>query len=642
MSGKFKLTKSGLRTLFCAVLAGALVAGIAVSSTAAPSTANAPQTDIRISSSSTHTLAVSGGALYGWGTNQKGQLPSVSVSLQAAPVKLAEGVADAAASANRSLVVFQDGRLLVYGEEPGSTVKNGVVVASDAVQVDASDSFAAYVSKTGALYTWGRNTTGQLGNGTDLSSDTPVRIFDSGAKKVSVGDMFALALMQDGTVYGWGANSEQQLGGSSTEMVLRPVKVASGVADIAAGGSHSCLLFNNGILSTCGSNLCGQTGVGEPVTYHGLRQILTGVASVSAGSRHTFAISNDGKVSAWGSSVSGQLGLGGTERVSVPRPTSFDFISVFCDGDSTFAVTSENKIASFGDNTNYVLGKADGSDSLRPMVILDSEMNWVFEEENPVAGPASLEDYLNQVEGKDRDVPDENGETGAQEGAEEGSEGDHNHVIDNPGAGESETVETRAKAFISGDGSGNFYPDKNVTRAQFLRMIVYSLYEDFDPEKDYGPSQFSDVADRAWYRNFVAFAEQVGLVHGDEEGHFRPNDPISRGDASVLVSLALQLDTDSAIPSKFPDVNTTRYYAKHIDALTALGILSGDEEGFFNPTKFITRSQAVTVISRALGFQPDADTKAALLEQFSESPFEDVRPGVWYYAYLLRGVGAVE
>ena len=219
---------------------------------------------------------------------------------------------------------------------------------------------------------------------------------------------------------------------------------------------------------------------------------------------------------------------------------------------------------------------------------------------------------------------------------------DHEHAAEGPISGESETIETKVKAFISGDGSGNFYPDNNVTRAQFLRMIVYSLYEDFDPEKDYGPSQFSDVADGAWYRNFVAFAEQADLVHGDEEGHFRPNDPISRGDASVLVSLALQLDTDSAIPSKFPDVNTSRYYAKHIDALTALGILSGDEEGFFNPTKFITRSQAVTVISRALGFQPDADTKAALLEQFSESPFEDVRPGVWYYAYLLRGVGAVE
>ena len=606
------------RALFCMGLTAALAAGIALNGSAAG--VRSIQYDISVWSSSTHTVSLSDGDLYAWGINEKGQFPNSSLDYSAEPVQLVSGVSDAAVSENRTLVVSAGGELRSYGVEPATGKPSpieGTVIATDAVQVDAGKSFAAYVSKTGALYTWGQNDEFQLGSGTDTVSAVPVKILDSGVKKVSLGDTFGLALMTDGTVYGWGDNSYCQLGlmenNVPAESAAEPVKIAEGVKDISAGAYHSCLLKQNGSLWTCGDNNFSQTGTGEMVSTP-LTQIMTGIRSVSAGSYHNFAVSNDGAVYAWGFGISGQLGNGSLNRLETPTETSLKYVQVFACNDNTFGITSDGYVYSFGDNNNYRLAKSNGSDSILPVRILDQNMTWVYTDDEPEENPG---DDVQQT------TPPTVSDT---------------EPSDLP---ETDEPAVTAMPFVSGYSDGTFRPDQNVTRAEFLRMAVAALCEDFDATKSYGTCSFSDVPLGKWYEKYIAYAELKGFITGYSDGTFHPDGSISRQEVSVILAKILSLDTTNAPSAEFTDV-TASWSVAAINALANEGVLNGDGNGKFRPTAPLARREAVVAISRATGFQPDADTKEQLAKQFQTSPFTDVSTGKSYYVYLLRAVGSVE
>ena len=92
--------------------------------------------------------------------------------------------------------------------------------------------------------TWGHNSNGQLGNGTNgatTNSNTPVQVSNlSGVNDIAGGNFHSLALKTDGTVRAWGTSSSGQLGNGSTNDSNTPVQAnISAVTDIAAGGYHS-------------------------------------------------------------------------------------------------------------------------------------------------------------------------------------------------------------------------------------------------------------------------------------------------------------------------------------------------------------------------------------------------------------------
>ncbi len=610
-----------LKGLFCLGLTAVLAAGIALNSAAAD--AEPVQYDVKVVSTATHTASLSKGDLYLWGNNSQDQFPDSDVRYSPEPLKLMSGVADVAVSVNRTLVVSQNGELRSFGIEPSSGTsapEGGLLLAKDADQVASSNTFAAYVSKDGALYAWGNNDFYQLGR-TGSSSDTPVCVFESGVQKVSVGDYFAMALMDDGTVYGWGLNSSLETGymedDSPVEYLKTPTKITDNAVDISTGCSHSCILKKNGTLYTCGDNTYGQTGAGGEYLFTPLTSVLSGIRSVSAGSYHNFAVSNDGVVYAWGYGQSGQLGDGTVERSNTPRTTTFDYVQTFACNDNTFGVTEDGSIYSFGNNISYQLGKTNSSDSLSPLRVLDKNMNWVYED--------SLK---NEGQG---------GESG---NGTAGTDPDTNETPSEP-----EIVST---PFVSGRGDGTFCPDDKVTKAEFLRMLVSALCKDFDSSKNYGTPSFSDVPLDAWYGKYVAYAEQYAkqgkkLVNGRGDGTFGPTDPITRAEASLLTAAFLELDTSVAPDAGFTDLSGHRWAEDAINALVADKTLSGDGTQNFHPGRNMTRAEAVTLISRALQFRPTEAEKAEIMESFSDNrPFEDVYASKYYFVYLIRAVGYVE
>jgi alpha-tubulin suppressor-like RCC1 family protein len=102
------------------------------------------------------------------------------------------------------------------------------------------------LTSTGAVLAWGRNVSGQLGNGTTTDSNTPVAVSapaTSGITAIAAGDGHSLAVTSTGAVLAWGFNADGELGNGTTTDSNTPVAVSapatSGITAIAGGGQHS-------------------------------------------------------------------------------------------------------------------------------------------------------------------------------------------------------------------------------------------------------------------------------------------------------------------------------------------------------------------------------------------------------------------
>src|SRR5215213_9130007 len=184
---------------------------------------------------------------------------------------------------------------------------------------------------------WGDNFFGQLGNGVplpypdDSRSTMPLEVSNlDGAelKAIAGGANHSLALKNDGTVWAWGLNQDGELGDGTNTDSSTPVEVKdpndpsgylSEVETIAAGSSHSLALKDDGTVWAWGNNESGQLGDGTNANSSTPIKVanLTGVEAISGGGApsYSLALKDDGTVWAWGDNrarqgtrIGGQLG----------------------------------------------------------------------------------------------------------------------------------------------------------------------------------------------------------------------------------------------------------------------------------------------------------------------------------------------
>ncbi len=152
------------------------------------------------------------------------------------------------------------------------------------------------------------------------------------------------------------------------------------------------------------------------------------------------------------------------------------------------------------------------------------------------------------------------------------------------------------KGILNGYADGSFLPDQPVSRAELVKMICLAI-----DLKGTGGS-FSDVKTNDWYYPYISALAANGIVTGSD-GNFRPNDPIKREDAAlILYRVAEKLNLSlSAGESSLTDFDTVSGYAKDaVSALSGAGVISGFEDGSFNPAGQLTRAQAATILVRTL------------------------------------------
>ena len=248
---------------------------------------------------------------------------------------------------------------------------NGIVDARAAVQAAStwgratpsiSGGFRATVAlrSDGTVVSWGTGTSGALGNGMTTDVAVPVAIPSlAGIVTLSTGvDAFhRLAVRADGVVFAWGRNTDGQLGDGTQTDRLSPIAVPglTAVTQAAAGAYHSMALKRDGTVWTWGSNLAYQLGdltIGQrssPAPIPDLSNVvaiaaseltsfaltadgmvwqsnfqgflsLTQVTAIAAGDRHLLALKSDGTVWCYGSKLAGVCGDGTNANVGQYTP----------------------------------------------------------------------------------------------------------------------------------------------------------------------------------------------------------------------------------------------------------------------------------------------------------------------------------
>jgi len=129
------------------------------------------------------------------------------------------------------------------------------------VQVAAGSSHSAAIGSDGTLWTWGGNSSGELGNGTSANALFPMPVGNNFAQ-VAMGNEHTVAIKTDGTLWAWGSNTYGQLG-MNTNNTRIPNKIGSGFSQVAAGLTHTVAIKNDATLWSWGSNFSGESGNGS-------------------------------------------------------------------------------------------------------------------------------------------------------------------------------------------------------------------------------------------------------------------------------------------------------------------------------------------------------------------------------------------
>lgn len=147
------------------------------------------------------------------------------------------------------------------------------------------------------------------------------------------------------------------------------------------------------------------------------------------------------------------------------------------------------------------------------------------------------------------------------------------------------------KGIINGKSETEFCPDDFVTREEFTKMIIGVMGIPTDGKENV----FSDVDDNAWYAPFVKTAYEKNIIKGIGDGKFGTGSNITRQDMAVIAANVSGL---KGKPEKsFIDESEISDYALDaVNALAAAGMINGDENYAFNPNNNSTRAEAAKIV----------------------------------------------
>ena len=160
-------------------------------------------------------------------------------------------------------------------------------------------------------------------------------------------------------------------------------------------------------------------------------------------------------------------------------------------------------------------------------------------------------------------------------------------------------TELTEKKIVSGDGTGNFGPANNVTREQFLKMLILAA----DVETEEAENTFDDVSDDAWYKEFVLMAKGLGIVNGISDTKFGIGTNITRQDMAVMIGRIIEeldITVEVTETEAFADEDKASEYAKEaLMLMKSIGLIEGYNNEY-RPLDTLTRAESAKVISELL------------------------------------------
>jgi alpha-tubulin suppressor-like RCC1 family protein len=325
-----------------------------------------------------HSLYVcNDGTVNSWGLNSNGQLGDGTNNSKkiAEPIPGLSGVIAVSAGRNYSLFLKNDGTVWACGSNEfgqlglgNNTSKNIPVQVPGLTGITAISGgygHSLFLKNDGTVWACGFNYNGELGDGTNVGKSSPVQVIGlSGITAIATASLHSLFLKNDGTVWGCGDKHFGQLGGGyfgSAINVPEQIPGLSGITAIAAAGSNSVFLKNNGTVSALGSYF----EYGEPLST------LSGVSAMAISQSHGVFLKNDGTVWACGNNIDGQLGAGTNSNVYPPAQIAglSGIIAVTAGYDHSFFMKNDGTLWACGKNADAQLGDGTNVKKLTPVQI---------------------------------------------------------------------------------------------------------------------------------------------------------------------------------------------------------------------------------------------------------------------------------
>ncbi len=156
---------------------------------------------------------------------------------------------------------------------------------------------------------------------------------------------------------------------------------------------------------------------------------------------------------------------------------------------------------------------------------------------------------------------------------------------------------------LKGTGGNRFEPDRQITRAEFVKVVVSAFKMTTNPDTKL---TFKDCDVNDWFYPYVDAGVSNKIISGVSADEFCPDKNILRQDAAVILDNVL-LYLGYAMPEQkavsFTDTNAISPYAiEAVKLLVDCEIINGMDDGSFAPKGELTRAQAATLIVKLLDF----------------------------------------
>jgi alpha-tubulin suppressor-like RCC1 family protein len=356
---------------------------------------------ISVAAGAQHTCIVSAGGgqnIKCWGADGSEQLGD-GTPIGNATAAVAGGAFSCALATDGALYCWGDnhfGQLAIGGNTARTTpaqvpgLAHVTALAAGGAHTCAT---ADDVSGARALFCWGANDSGQLGNGSSIDAAVATRISSLEPTGIAAGARHTCAFPADKQLRCWGWGASGQLGQPAgfdmvvtvpTATDLSPPEGGDGVFAVVAGASHTCVGATISASVLCfGLNVDGQLGNGRPFDDPGgpgpvpaplgsIPSLLAKPVALAAGDAHTCALDEDGGIWCWGRGDQGQLGDESMEHTSP--------VQIALEGDATKAeaitagaahtcVIADGRVLCWGRNAEGQLGAPLPAPLFMPRVV---------------------------------------------------------------------------------------------------------------------------------------------------------------------------------------------------------------------------------------------------------------------------------
>lgn len=153
---------------------------------------------------------------------------------------------------------------------------------------------------------------------------------------------------------------------------------------------------------------------------------------------------------------------------------------------------------------------------------------------------------------------------------------------------------------IQGYPDGTFKPDRDINRAEALKVLLEALPVEIDSSNE--NVEFPDINPKEWYYLYVVKAFNRGLVKGYPDGQFHPENTINQAEALKITLLHEEAELPTIIEEQpFPDVPVDAWFSAYAQlAKERTLILESLKDGNLTPENLMTRGEFCELIYRLI------------------------------------------